>query len=94
MSEKKTVLKKESAEKEEQPPIKKKYKIKVEGMAPVSVQYDIWAHNENEAYYILDKQPHLLKLRERPNIDLPRMKKVSVQITNLLNGLVEFVKRF
>jgi hypothetical protein len=70
---------------------KQKFLIKVDGIAPVSATYEVWAETEDDAKIIFDKTPYLCKLREKPFIDLPRMKRLAMKISNIATG---FFKNF
>jgi hypothetical protein len=83
----------EKKEKVEKPKVKQRYTITVEGIAPVRVTLDTWAYDEEEALKQLDN-PRLLNLRERPFIDLPRLRRRKVSIKEALTSLVKLVKNF
>ena len=69
-----------------------KYLIKVDGLAPVSLSYEIMAEDEQQAYQMLEKTPHLLVMKEKPFIDLKRMRKSKVVVINMFTGVVEFFR--
>jgi hypothetical protein len=73
---------------------KKKYLIKVEGLAPVMATFEVWAEDEEQAAQIFEKQPNLVKLRERPFIDLPHMHKRKVSVQDLLTGMMKVIRSF
>ena len=73
---------------------KKKYLVRVEGIAPVIAEYEVLAENEEEAVQLLERQPHLQKLREKPNIDLPHMRKYRLSVKDLLTGMIGLRKSF
>jgi hypothetical protein len=73
---------------------KKKYLVRVEGIAPIIAEYEVWAENEEDAARLLDTQPHLQKLRDRPNIDLPRMRKFRLSVKDLMTGMIGLRKSF
>lgn len=78
---------------QEKPPQKRRYTIVVEGMAPVKMELETWAYDEQEALKQLDN-PRLLNLRQRPDIDLPRMHRRKVMIKDAITSLVKLVKNF
>jgi hypothetical protein len=80
-------------EKEKKLPVKKRFTIVVEGMAPVKLELETWAYDEDEALKQLDN-PRLLNLRQRPDIDLPRVRRKKVTIKDALTSLVKLVKNF
>jgi hypothetical protein len=75
------------------PLVKKRFMIVVEGMAPVKLELETWAYDEEEALKQLDN-PRLLNLRQRPDIDLPRVRRKKVTIKDALTSLVKLVKNF
>ena len=83
----------EKEKKEEKPPVKKKFTIVVEGMAPVKFELETWAYDEQEALKQLDN-PRLMNLRRRPDIDLPRVRRNKVTIRDAVTSFVKLVKNF
>jgi len=83
----------EQNKKDEKPKVKRRFTITVEGFAPVRIDLDTWAYDEEEALKQLDN-PRLLNLRERPFIDLPRLRRQRVSIKDALTSLVKLVKNF
>ena len=77
----------------EKPKVKKRYIVTVEGIAPVRVQLETWAYDEEEALAQLDN-PRMMNIRERPSIDLPRLRRQKVTIKNAITSLVKLVKNF
>ena len=75
------------------PEVKKKYVIVVEGLVPVQAQFETWAYDEEEALKQLDN-PRLINLRERPNIEVPRIRRHKVVIKDAITSLVKLVKNF
>jgi hypothetical protein len=75
------------------PLVKKRFMIVVEGMAPVKLELETWAYDEQEALKQLDN-PRLLNLRQRPDIDLPRVRRKKVTIKDAITSLVKLVKNF
>lgn len=73
---------------------KKYFEVKLEGMAPVILTYRIYAENEEEAYKIIDKSPHMAKLTSQPIIDMPRVRRRKISIKDLTTGLISFIRNF
>jgi hypothetical protein len=89
MAEKKKTKKEEQKEK----PQKQRYIMYVEGLAPVKLELETWAYDEEEALKQLDN-PRLCKIRQRPDVDIPRMRRQKVTIKEILTSFVKLVKRF
>lgn len=77
----------------EKPKIKQKYVIVVEGLAPVKLELETWAYDEQEALKQLDN-PRLLNLRQSPIVDVPRLRRKKVTIKDAISSLVKIVKNF
>jgi hypothetical protein len=75
-------------------PQKKPYIIKVEGMAPVILEYRVMAENEDRAYQVFDKQPYLLQLFNPPQVDKARVRKIRVSIRSQFTNIINWVKSF
>lgn len=73
---------------------KQKFIVQVEGIAPFVAQYEVWAEDEEKAAEIFETQPWTLKLRDRPFIDLPRMRRKKLSVKNLLTGMINLVRNF
>ena len=74
-------------------PEKQRYFIVLEGMAPVILQLETWAEDEKQALENLDI-PSLVRFREPPRIDLPRLHRKKVTIKEAFTSLVKIVKSF
>jgi len=72
---------------------KERYFIVLEGMAPVILQLETWAEDEKQALENLDI-PSLVRFREPPRIDLPRLHRKKVTIKEAFTSLVKIVKSF
>lgn len=72
---------------------KKRYVITVEGIAPVIVQFETWAKDEDQALKQLDN-PQLLSVRQRPDIDISRVRRRKVTIKDALTSLVKLIRNF
>lgn len=83
----------EKKKQEEKPKVKRRFVVEVQGMAPVRVQLETWAYDEEEALKALEN-PRLMNLRERPAIDLPRMRRQKVTVKDAITSLVKIVKNF
>jgi hypothetical protein len=73
------------------PKNKKRFYISIEGFAPVKAEFEVWAFDEDEAYKHLNN-PALLTPRQRPDIDLPRIKRHKVTIKDALTSQIKLVK--
>ena len=94
MSEK-TAKNKKEEEKEEkkEKPQKRRYVMYVEGLAPVKLELETLAYNEEEALKQLDN-PRLCKIRQRPDVDIPRLRRQKITIKDAITSLVKLVKQF
>lgn len=72
---------------------KQHYFIVLEGIAPITLQLETWAENEEEALKNLDILA-LVKIREPPKIDLPRLQRKKVTIKEAFTSLIKIVKSF
>jgi len=70
------------------------YQIMVEGEVPIVVYYRVFAEDEDAAFDILERQPHMLQLDSHPKPELRRVKKRKVSIKNLLTGWINWVRTF
>jgi hypothetical protein len=77
----------------EEPKKKEHYFIVLEGMVPVTLQLETWAEDEEEALKNLDILA-LVKIREPPKIDLPRLQRKKVTIKEAFTSLIKIVKSF
>lgn len=77
----------------EKPKQKRRFVIEVEGTAPVRLQLETWAYDEEEALKQLEN-PRLLNLRQRPDIDIPRIRRKKVTVKDAITSLVKIVKNF
>lgn len=75
------------------PKVKKKYVLAVEGIAPIKLQLETWAYDENEALEQLNN-PRQMNLRDKPEVDLPRMRRQKVIVREAYTSLVKLVKTF
>lgn len=72
---------------------KKRFIVEVQGLAPVRLQLETWAFNEEDALEQLDN-PQLLNLREPPRVDIPRLRRQRVEVKDAITSLVKIVKNF
>lgn len=72
---------------------KKRYVLDVEGVAPVRLQLETWAFSDEEALEQLNN-PRLLNLRQKPDIDIPRLRRQKVTVKDAITSLVKIVKNF
>ncbi len=78
---------------QEKPKVKRRFVVEVHGIAPVTVQLETWAYDEEEALQQLDN-PRLMSIRQRPNIDLAKLRRQKVTIKDALTSLIKIVKNF
>jgi hypothetical protein len=78
---------------QEKPKVKRRFVVEVQGIAPVVLQLETWAYDEEEALKQLDN-PRLMSLRDRPDIDLSRLRRHKVTIKDALSSLIKIVKSF
>jgi len=83
----------EKVSKPDPPKQKRPFLITVEGVAPVKIQLETWAYNEEEAMEQLNNQ-QLVRIRERPEVDVPRIIRKKVTVKDMLTSLVKLVKNF
>lgn len=84
---------KEQEKKPEKPKVKKRYVLDLQGVAPVRLQLETWAYDEEEALQQLDN-PRLMNIRERPDVDLPRLRRQKVTVKDAITSLIKIVKNF
>lgn len=72
---------------------KRRFIMTVEGLAPVRLELETWAYNEDEALKQLEN-PRLCRIRQRPDVDIPRLRKARVRIKDAITSLVKLVKQF
>ncbi len=78
---------------QEKPKVKRRFVVEVRGIAPVIVQLETWAYDEDEALQQLEN-PRLMNLRQKPEIDLARLKRQKVTIKDAITSLIKIVKNF
>ena len=78
---------------QEKPKVKRRFVVEVRGIVPVVVKFETWAYDEEEALKQLDN-PRLMNLRDRPDIDLSRLRRQKVTIKDALTSLIKIVKNF
>lgn len=88
----KTAIEKQE-EKVKKPKQKRRFIMTVEGLAPVRLELETWAYNEDEALKQLEN-PRLCRIRQRPDVDIPRLRKAKVRIKDAITSLVKLVKQF
>jgi hypothetical protein len=71
-----------------------KFIVVVEGIAPVRVTLSIWAKDENEALQRLDTSPQSFQFVDRPEISLPKMRRLKISIKDALTSVIKLVKNF
>ena len=76
------------------PEIKQKqwFSVHIEGIAPVIVEYRIFAEDEEQAMQMVEQGRG--QLDGRPHIELRHMQKRKVSIKNMLTGFVKWVRNF
>lgn len=79
-------------EAEEQPKQKQWFQVRIEGMAPVTVEYRVMALDEDEAFQLVE-QGRALPL-DKPRVDTRRLQKSKVLIKNLFTGWINWVRNF
>ena len=72
---------------------KKRFILDVEGVAPVRLELETWAHDEEEALKNLDN-PRLVNIRQKPDIDIGRLHRKKVTVKDALTSLIKIVKNF
>lgn len=76
---------------------KKYFSVKLQAVAPIIIEYRIFAENEDDAYKIAESQlinnSHSMMIRP-PKIDFSRVKKNKIEIKDLLTGLIAWQKIF
>lgn len=77
----------------EEPKVKQRYIVTVEGLAPVRLQLVTWAFDEKEALEQVNN-PNLMNLRDRPEIDLQRIQRRRISIKDALTSIVKLVKNY
>ncbi|NJO18582.1 MAG: hypothetical protein HC877_23495 [Thioploca sp.] len=72
--------------------MKQKYLITIEAIAPIIVEFEVYASDPEEAFNLIDKSPHLYKPRKIPQIFFNKMSKKYLQIKNMFNSKIEIKK--
>lgn len=70
------------------------YQITVEGIAPVKLQFRVFADSEDNAFEIYSKNPSMAPMDGRPHIELRQLNKKRVTIKNLITGMINWIKVF
>jgi hypothetical protein len=78
---------------QEKPKVKRRFVVEVQGIAPVVLQLETWAYDEEEALKQLDN-PRLMSIRQKPEIDLTRLRRHKVTIKDAITSLIKIVKNF
>ena len=80
-----------------QPPKPKQkqwFVVRVEGLAPVIVEYRVFAESEQEAFDTANRSPTQTHLNSPPKIDLPRMKKIKASVKSMTSSFINWTKTF
>lgn len=76
---------------------KKYFSVKLQAVAPIIIEYRIFAEDEDEAHKIAESQlinnSHGMMIRA-PKIDFSRIRKNKIEIKDLLTGIVTWQKLF
>lgn len=69
--------------------------VRIDGVAPVSIEYRIFAETEDAAFELAVKgaAPNVY-LNNKPHISIPKLQKKKVSIKNLLTGWITWVRNF
>jgi hypothetical protein len=78
---------------EQQPKQRHRFIITVEGLVPATINFQTFAEDENEALKQLDN-PRSLSLLDRPQLDLPRLRRRKVIVKDANTSLVKIVKNY
>ena len=72
---------------------KHRYIVYVEGVAPVKLELEVMAVDEKEAIELVSN-PRVCKIRQKPDVDLSRLRKTNIKIKDAITSLVKLVKSF
>lgn len=72
----------------------KPFVVRIEGQAPVVVEYRVYAEDEDEAFEIIDKFPFKGQLLGPPKPDITRLQKKKVAIKNLFTSMINWTRTF
>ena len=67
--------------------------IRVEGLVPTIIEYEIRAKDKEEALAKYNQNPSLYKV-VRSIYQVDKIRKVFLSIKNITNGVVELIKRY
>ncbi len=71
------------------------YQVRIEGTAPVVVEFRVFAENEDEALKLVESGARINVYRlNRPDVNLTKMRKNRVSIKDLLTGMINWVRKF
>ena len=90
-------LRKEAVEEPPKDPPKKKrwFRVRLEGVAPVVVEFQAFAEDEDQAFEMVEKKSlGYVQMLEKPSVDIAKMKKSRVLIKDLTTGLINWVRKF
>lgn len=76
------------------PKKKNPYIIRVEGMAPITMELRVLAEDEDEAFEIFEKYPHRVQHLGPPQPNLNKLIKKRVAIKNMYTSIINWVKNF
>lgn len=70
------------------------FSVRVEGIAPITVEYRIFAENEDEAFQTVEKLNYSSMLAGPPQPQLHKIQKKKVLIKNILTGMINWIRHF
>lgn len=73
---------------------KQKYLVTLEGLVPVTLTYEVFAEDQEEAYKIIDSGYFRSQLLKPPFYDLQRLRKKKIVIKDVLSGVVKLMKNY
>jgi len=68
--------------------------IKVEGNVPVTVDYKIWAYDEEDAYNQFTYSKISAVPMNQPRFEMQKLRPKKISIKNLKTNLINWVKNF
>jgi len=76
------------------PPKKSWFLVRMEGTAPVVMQFRVLAENEDEAFKMVETRPDQIWPQGPPDVNMKHMQKRKVSIKNTLTGMINWVRNF
>lgn len=72
------------------------FNVKIEGTAPIVVEYRVLAEDEDMAFEMIDKRHMISGVQQLgpPHVDLRKINKKRVTIKNIMTGMINWMRNF